>query len=117
MPGFFAKILNLFANSRKLNRIAKKLSQLIEHTKKQIEILKLHLSAEKQNFYYKINFSGNSSKNSAVSIISDAILQELQVVQIVARSTDNFLEMGKILELMSELDKDELIHKKIFHEL
>ena len=42
---------------------------------------------------------------------------EPQAVQLVARSNGNNLEMEKDWELMSELDKDELIDKKIVREL
>ena len=52
-----------------------------------------------------------------MSLIADAILNEPEAVQLVARSTGNNLEMEKDWELMSELDKDELIDKKIVREL
>ena len=45
------------------------------------------------------------------------MLQEPQAAQLVARSTGNNLEMEKTWELMSDLDKDELLHKKIFRDL
>ena len=57
------------------------------------------------------------TKNQAASLIADAILFDPQAVQLVARSTDNNLEMEKDWELMSELDKDELLDKKIVREL
>ena len=82
-----------------------------------MNILQEALSFEKHSTYYKVNSSDSSSNNSAASLIADAILQEPQAVQLVARSTDNNLEMDKTWELMSELDKDELIHKKILREL
>ena len=95
----------------------KQLSQRITHTKKQMDILKIQLSYENRTTYYKVNSSENQTNKSAASLIADAILQEPQAVQLVARSTDNSLEMDKTWELMSELDKDELIHKKILREL
>ncbi len=52
-----------------------------------------------------------------MAIIADAILNEPYAVQLVARFDDNALEMEKDWELMSELDKDELIDKKIIQEL
>lgn len=51
------------------------------------------------------------------ALIADAILFEPEAVQLVARSNGNNLEMEKDWELMSELDKDELIDKKIVREL
>ena len=50
-------------------------------------------------------------------LIADAILREPQAVQLVALSTGNNLGMEKDWELMSELDKDALLHKKIVREL
>lgn len=41
---------------------------------------------------------------------------EPQAVQLVARSNGNNLEMEKDWELMSELDKDEFLDKKIVRE-
>lgn len=78
----------------------KNLSQRVEHAKKQMEILELHLSAEKHNFCYKVNASENLQNNSAASL-----------------TAENSLEMDRTWELMSELDKDELIQKKILREL
>ena len=42
---------------------------------------------------------------------------EPEAVQLVARSDGNNIEMEKDWELMSELDKDEFIRKKIIREL
>lgn len=82
-----------------------------------MNILQECLSSEKCSTYYKVNSSDSSSNNSAASLIADAILQEPQAVQLVARSSDNNLEMDKSWVLMSELDKDERRHKKILREL
>ena len=65
----------------------------------------------------KIVSSGICSNGNAASIIADAILQEPHAVELVARSTGNNLEMEKDWELMSELDKDELLDKEIVREL
>ena len=61
--------------------------------------------------------SDTLTNKQAASIIADAILFDPQVVQLVARSDGNNLEMEKDWELMSELDKDEFIRKKIIREL
>ena len=82
-----------------------------------MDTLKNRLSLEKRDTYYKVNSSENLQNNSAASLIADAILRELQAVQLVARSAENSLEIDKSWELMSELDKDELIQKKILREL
>ena len=95
---------------------AKQLAQRLNHSKDQMDILKLQLSTEKHNTYYKIS-SDNVITNSPASLIADAILNDPQAVQLVARFDGNFLEMDKTWELMSELDKDELIRKKIIREL
>ena len=93
------------------------MAQRINHTKKQLDALKIQLALDKPNVCYKVNYSDNSSGNSLASIIADAILKDPQAVQLVARSTGNNLEMEKDWEMMSEFDKDELIRKKIIHEL
>ena len=73
--------------------------------------------------YRVIQPESNSPKASAlkenelVAIIADALLGEPSVVQLVARSYGNNLEMEKDWEMMSELDKDELINKKMMREL
>ena len=78
----------------------------------------------KQNRVYRvIQPESNSTKNSdlkeneLVAIIADALLGEQYALPLVARSTGNNLEMEKDWEMMSELDKDELINKKIVREL
>jgi hypothetical protein len=45
------------------------------------------------------------------------MLGEPNAAQLVARSTGNNLEMEKNWELMSDLDKDEILHQKIFRDL
>ena len=56
-------------------------------------------------------------ENELVAIIADALLGEPYAVQLIARSSGNNLEMEKDWEIMSELDKDELLDKKIVREL
>ena len=78
----------------------------------------------KKNFVYRVISSESNSrktstpsKNELLAIIADALLGEPYAVQLVARLDSNALEMEKDWELMSELDKDELIRKKIIREL
>ena len=59
----------------------------------------------------------DKSSVSLVSLIADAILREPEAVQLVAYCPDNPLEMEKTWSLMSELDKDALIHKEMVHDL
>ena len=79
--------------------------------------------AAKKNYFYRAIDSANLSKkisadkNSIVSLIADALSGEKNAVSLVARSTDNNLEMEKDWELMSDLDKDEILHQKIFRAL
>ena len=94
----------------------KQLSARLKHTKEQMEVLKSRLSTDKRTIFYKVT-SPNISSKSAISLIADAILNDPKAVQLVTRSSGNNLEMEKTWELMSELDKDELIHKKIFRDL
>ncbi|MBQ4405154.1 MAG: hypothetical protein II857_12220 [Selenomonadaceae bacterium] len=95
---------------------AKQLAQRLNHSKEQMDILKLQLSNERHSTYYKIS-SDSVTAASPASLIADAILNDPQAVQLVARLDGNFLEMDKTWELMSELDKDEIIRKKIIREL
>ena len=79
--------------------------------------LEERVARDKVNTRYRVTISDTLTKNQAASIIADAILFDPQVVQLVARSNDNNLEMEKDWELMSELDKDEFIRRKIIREL
>ena len=95
----------------------KELVLLINHAKKQMKALEERIARDKVSTRYRVTCSDAMSNSKAASIIADAILFDPQVVQLVARSTGNNLEMDKDWELMSELDKDELLDKKIVREL
>lgn len=72
----------------------------------------------KKNYFYRVSTAKTfEDQDKIVATIADAILGEPHAVQLVARSTTNNLEMDKDWELMSELDKDEFIHKEIFRDL
>ena len=96
---------------------AKQLAERMSHAKAQMDTLKRCLELDKLGTRYKLITSDSSSNDSTASIIADAILNEPQAVQLVARSIGNNLEMEKNWELMSELDKDELIRQKTIREL
>ena len=80
-------------------------------------------SLKKNRIYRVITTNSNSTKtatlkeNELVAIIAGALLGEQYAVQLVARFDGNHLEMEKDWELMSELDKDELLDKQIVREL
>ena len=96
---------------------ARQLAERMSHAKAQMEALKLRIELDKPGTRYKLSTSDSFSNDSAASIIADAILNESQAAQLVARSTGSNIEMEKNWELMSELDKDELVRRKIIREL
>ncbi len=55
--------------------------------------------------------------NTAKEVFADALLAESYALPLVVRLDGNFLEMEKDWELLSDLEKDELIQKKIVREL
>ena len=114
--GIFRKNFKFVCKTEEIKTRLKQLSETLKHTKKQVDALQLQLNFEKRHTCYKI-LTQNYSKKSAATLIADAILNEPQAAQLVARSSGNNLEMEKDWELMSELDKDELLHKQIFRDL
>lgn len=82
-----------------------------------MDALEIRVVRDKVGTRYRVTCSDILSNKKAASIIADAILFNPQVVQLVARFDGNSLEMEKDWELMSELDKDELMEKKIVREL
>lgn len=92
------------------------ISVRLKRTKIQMDIMEIQLKSERRTTFYQILEAKYSDKKAA-SLIADAILREPHAAQLVARSSGNNLEMEKDWELMSELDKDELIHKQIFRDL
>ena len=111
------------------------LVQIFDNAKKQLATIKqkLKLTKERLNFvsdnsskkkyYYRVIETEKLSakilrdKKTIVSLIADALSGEKNAVQLVARSTGNNLEMEKEWETMSDLNKDELIHKQVFRNL
>ena len=89
----------------------------MNHSQDQMNALEERIACDKVNTRYRVTVSDTLSNNQAASLIADAILFEPEAVPIVARLDGNFLEMDKTWELMSELDKDEFIRKKIIREL
>ena len=79
--------------------------------------LEKRVTRDKVSTHYRVTVSDTLTNNQAASLIADAILKEPEAAQLVARFGDDNLEMEKDWELMSELDKDELLDKKIVREL
>ena len=100
------------------------LSEKLQVAEKRFHALNDNYSRMKKNRVYRIiqpvNHSAKNTslkENELVAIIADALMGEPYAVQLVARSSGNNLEMEKDWEMMSELDKDELINKKMIREL
>ena len=105
-------------------KLVSDLSEKLQEAKKRLKAFDDGYRQLKENRVYRvIQSESNSNKtsdlkeNELVAIIADALLGEQYAVQLVARSYGNNLEMEKDWEMMSELDKDELINKKIVREL
>ena len=77
------------------------------------------VARDKTNTRYRVTVSGTLLNNKAASIIANAILLDSQVSNSSPAPTETTLKwkMEKDWELMSELDKEELIDKKIVREL
>ena len=96
----------------------------MQETKKRFDAFDKGYRSLKQNRVYRvIQIDSNSTKtdtlkeNELAAIIADALLGESYAVQLVARLDGKFLEMEKDWELLSDLEKDELIQKQIVREL
>ena len=115
--GILRKNLRFVRQLEEVDKRDKEIILHMNHAKEQLDALKIQLTLDNPNTCYKVNCSDNSSGKSLASIIADAILKEPQTAQLVARFGDDNLEMEKDWELMSELDKDALLDKKIIREL
>ena len=115
--GILRKNLRFVRQLDELEPQSKKLFKRMTHAEEQMKALENRIALDKVNTRYRVTAFDTLSNSGAASIIADAILFEPQAVQLVVRSTGNNLEMDKDWELMSELDKDEFIRKKIIREL
>ena len=100
------------------------LYQKLQEAKKRFNAFDEGYRSLKQNRVYRViqpesnsTKTSNFKENELAAIIADALLGEPYAVQLVARFGDNNLEMEKDWEMMSELDKDELINRKMVREL
>ena len=104
-------------------KLVKDLSEKLHVAEKRFNVLNDNYSSAKKNLVYRVIQPTDSTKNvptnenGLISIIADALLGEPYTVQLVARFDGNNLEMDKDWELMSELEKDELMEKKIVRKL
>ena len=114
--GILRKNRKLVEKFGELNKKVQVISEKIQRTKAQIDIVELQLKSERRTTYYKV-LEGKYSDKKATALIANAMLGEPHAAQLVARSTGNNLEMEKTWELLSEIDKDEIIHQKIFRDL
>ena len=103
---------------------SKDLSQKLQLAKKRLEGFKRNGSRKLKNYSFSIaqleKESGKTAENDpnfVVDLIADALNGNENAAQLVAYCPDNCLEMDKTWSLMSELDKDELIHKEMMREL
>jgi len=115
--GILRKNFRFIRQLEEIKAREKELITRINHTDEQMNTLKDRITRDKINTHYRVTCSDMLPNSKAVALIADAILMDPQAVQLVARSNGNNLEMEKDWELMSELDKDELINKKIVREL
>ena len=111
--GILRKNYKFVRQLEKVDKRDKEIIQRMNHAKDQMKALENRIALDKVNTRYRVTVSNTLTNNQAASLIADAILFDPQAVQLVARSSSNNLEMEKDWELMSELDKDELLTKKL----
>lgn len=115
--GILRQNLRLVQKLEKVENRDKEVIQRMNYAKGQIKTLENRLDFDKVNKRYRVTVSDTLSNNKAASLMDDAIVNELEAVQLVVRFNGNNQEMEKDWEMMSELDKDEFIRKKIIREL
>ena len=103
---------------------SKDLSRKLKLAKKRLEGLKRNGSRKLQNYSFSVaQLEKESAKtaendpNFIVELIADALNGNENAVQLVAYCPDDCLEMDKTWSLMSELDKDALLHKLAMRDL
>lgn len=118
------KNLKIAHEYEKAKKLVADLATRLHVAEKRFNALNDNYSSMKKNRLYRViqpvNHSAKTTalkENELTAIIADALMSEPYAVQLVARFDDNALEMDKDWELMSELDKDELLEKEIVREL
>jgi hypothetical protein len=115
------KTANAYENAKVRSKV---LSRKLTIVKNRLEGLKRNGSRKLRKLVFRVDKPAkesvkisSSDPNFVVDLIADALNGNENAVQLVAYCPDNYLEMEKSWSLMSELDKDELIHKKIMRDL
>lgn len=118
------KNLKIAQEYEETKKLLGSLLEKMQETEKRFKAFDNGYSRLKKNYVYRVIPSvtnptkiSTSSKNELVAIIADALLAEPHAVPLVARLDGKFLEMEKDWELLSDLEKDELIQKQIVREL
>ena len=100
------------------------LFQKLQLMKKRLEILKSPCPRILKTALYRIipaEFASSKNsftdQNSIAAIIADALGGEKYAVPLVAYSSGNALEMDKTWDLLSDLDKDEILQRNIVRDL
>lgn len=122
--GILKKNLKTAEDYEKAKMRSKDLSQQLKLAKKRLEGLKENGSRKLQNSVFRVVQAGNESakttssdQNFVVSLIADALNGNENAVQLVAYCPDDCLRLPKDWDMMTEMEKDELMHKKIMREL
>lgn len=122
--GILRKNLKMVEEYERAKIRSKDLSQKFQLAKKRLEGLKKNGSRKLQKSIFRELPPKNESvkiaendPNFIVDLIADALNGNENAVQLVAYCPDDCLEMDKTWSLMSELDKDELLHKLAMREL
>ena len=122
--GILHKNLKIVLEYEKAKKRVADLYEKLQEAKKRFNAFDDGYKQLKQSRVYRVITTNDDShrtsdlkENELATIIADALLGEPYAVQLVARFGDNNLEMEKDWEMMTELDKDELINKKMVREL
>ncbi|MBR6012594.1 MAG: MobA/MobL family protein [Selenomonadaceae bacterium] len=122
--GILKKNLKVAEEYEQAKMRSKDLSQKLKLAKKRLEGLKENASRKLQNYVFSVAQlekesakTSSSNPNFIVSLIADALNGNENAVQLVAYCPDDCLRLPKDWNLISELEKDELLHKKIMREL
>ena len=122
--GILKKNLKMVEEYERAKIHSKDLSRKLKLAEKRLEGLKRNRSRKLQNYSFSVaQLEKESAKpaendpNFIVDLIADALNGNENAVQLVAYCPDDCLEMDKTWSLMSELDKDELLHKLAMRDL
>ncbi|MBR6013606.1 MAG: hypothetical protein IK062_07485 [Selenomonadaceae bacterium] len=122
--GILKKNLKTAEDYEKAKIRSKDLSQKLKLAKKRLEGLRGNSSRKLQNYSFSVAQlekesakTSSSDPNFIVSLIADALNGNEKAIQLVAYCPDDCLRLPKDWDMMTEMEKDELMHKKIMREL